>query len=1001
MAYLHSSLLPSQTSKSIFLDFFFFGRGEALQKSPLGMFRSLLYQLYRTSSIAKERIYEAYEEKRRGFGDQWKWQVVELEKLLKDVVKKVARKKEVTIFVDALDEAVDENGEKAAPGLLQFFHELNDSAVPEEGCLGGVKICVSCRHYPIVGSFGPGAVIQVEKENARDVWNFIHDKLQGSVPGWDGESLDARQGLVDGIARKADGVFQWASLRLPKIVRSLNDGDASIDEINEMIEGESNELFPLYESIFGNDIPVWLRKRALLFLQWMCFAERPMSLAELRFAMACDDDDVPWPRRCCEESEYFVKSDAQMEKLTKSLSGGLVEVRRHDTGTKIQFIHETVNEFLHSQGLQFLVSRVATSPAIYEGKIIGQSQTRLTRSCLNFLRMEYVLEETEQWLDGDENLPPFLGYATKYWFLHAKEAEKNEVPQQNIVNIFRSAPGTFETWVKGFTKIDYSHQDCPANDSSLIHVASSLNLKSVVQALLRSGVPVGARDARGMTALHLAAFHGNYDLAVLLLDSHAEIDAKCKNQSTPLERAAANGHESIAKLFLEKGADIDEKGSFSGCALQVAAAKGSTSLVRFLLENGADVNARSRDPRSGLQIAAGNGHEAVVRLLVAKGADLSITPDGYYTSGGNALHIAASMGYEEVCRVLLDEGADIHAETGEYGYALHAAVRNPNWSSLVRLLLERNANVHAAGGTYCTALQSAASRPDNEEIIRLLLDRGADVNLQGGLHGSAFLAATYSGSEGNIRLLIAHGACTDVEGGNYGNALQAAVVSGNSCLVKYFLDKGANVNKKGGEHGTALHAATRGGEAIVDLLLEKRADVNACGPEFGIVLNAAVHWRRESIVRKLLAGGAKISCDGTYLCALERAARRGDVNMLKILLDHGANINCHGGGRRAGALQNAASWGHKLAVELLLERGADINVQTSKYGTPLQMAILAGQKPVVELLLDRGADLNECSVFSMALEVAKGNKTITKLLLERGAKQVPDGEADNPDFRSE
>ncbi|TVY92179.1 Ankyrin repeat domain-containing protein [Lachnellula willkommii] len=950
--------------------------------------------LYQRSAVARDIILEAYEEKGYGFGEVWNWLASEVEGLLKAVVKKVAETKELTIFVDALDEAVDANGEKAAPWLLQFFYELNEIAIPEEGCLGGVKICISCRHYPVVGSFGPGTVIRMEKENERDVRNFIHDKLRNGVPGWDQAAVKARQGLVDGIARKADGVFQWASLRVPKIVQSLNDGDASLEEINDMIAGESNELFPLYESIFGNDIPVRLRKRALLFLQWVCFAERPMSLMELRFAMACDDEDLAWPRDCCEASEYFVKSDTQMQKLTKSLSGGLVEVRSHETGTRIQFVHETVNEFCHSRGLQLLASKAVIRPALHASNILGQSQSRLTRSCLNYLRMEYVMDETGQWLDGDECFPPFLEYATKYWTLHAEKAEKHGVSQENIVEILQSPAGIFEIWLKVVEKKKYYNVKISTWNVSLLHVAAAYNLRSVARALLQRGVPVGVRDDGDLTALHVAAEQGHEGMVVLLLNAEAEVNAKCRSQqSTPLEVAAVNGHYSIAKLLLERGTDLKDMSIYAN-VLHAAAAKGTLSLVRYLIENGASVNVENRNHEAAIAVAAGRGHERVVKLLLESGADVDAGKNGLM--GGTALQrAAASRGHDSICHLLLDAGADINARNGgDYAFALQAAAHGCNYST-VRLLLGRNADINAVGGYYGTALQAAAAKPDNEEIIKLLIDHGADLNIQGGYHGTAFLAAAASHSEANVHTLIERGADTNIEGGYNGNALSAAARSSEMSLVKFFVNRGADVNKRGGEHGTALHASIMNSQSIPEFLLEKGADMNAVDgsrDNFGPILNAAAYWGREYIVRKLLARGVATSCNESYMCALERATSGDSVNIIKMLLDHGADVNCHGRGMRAGPLHSAAYHGKVQVAELLLDRGADINAYLPNGGTPLQLAVSDNHKPVVELLLDRGADPNLGDVSPCCLEAAQGNKTITKLLLKRGAKQMPDRE---------
>jgi hypothetical protein len=59
-----------------------------------------------------------------------------------------------------------------------------------------------------------------------------------------------------------------------------------------MISEQSNDLFAFYENILKSVINPCSQGRTLLLLQWVCFAERPLSVSELRFALACDDEVV-------------------------------------------------------------------------------------------------------------------------------------------------------------------------------------------------------------------------------------------------------------------------------------------------------------------------------------------------------------------------------------------------------------------------------------------------------------------------------------------------------------------------------------------------------------------------------------------------------------------------------------------------------------------------------------------------------------------------------------
>ncbi|KAL1966418.1 hypothetical protein VTN77DRAFT_4560 [Rasamsonia byssochlamydoides] len=91
-------------------------------------------------------------------------------------------------------------------------------------------------------------------------------------------------------------------------------------------------------------------------------------------------------------------------------------------------------------------------------------------------------------------------------------------------------------------------------------------------------------------------------------------------------------------------------------------------------------------------------------------------------------------------------------------------------------------------------------------------------------------------------------------------------------------------------------------------------------------------------------------CTNSLTCA----ARRGHDEIVRLLLDRGANINARGRFSMT-ALQEAASEGNKAVVQLLLARGADVNAGSS---TALHKAARGGHKEVMRLLLDHGANIH-------------------------------------------
>ena len=84
-----------------------------------------------------------------------------------------------------------------------------------------------------------------------------------------------------------------------------------------------------------------------------------------------------------------------------------------------------------------------------------------------------------------------------------------------------------------------AHPDLPqklseAERSQLVHAAQDTNVMAV-RLMLSSGWPVDARDGRGRTALHWAAFHGNEELVRMILEYHPPLDCvDAEHHGTPL-----------------------------------------------------------------------------------------------------------------------------------------------------------------------------------------------------------------------------------------------------------------------------------------------------------------------------------------------------------------------------------------------------------------------------------------------------------------------------------
>ncbi|HKQ80374.1 MAG TPA: M56 family metallopeptidase [Blastocatellia bacterium] len=122
---------------------------------------------------------------------------------------------------------------------------------------------------------------------------------------------------------------------------------------------------------------------------------------------------------------------------------------------------------------------------------------------------------------------------------------------------------------------------------------------------------------------------------------------------------------------------------------------------------------------------------------------------------------------------------------------------------------------------------------------------------------------------------------------------------------------------------------------------------------------------------------------------LMKAAVAGDLEGINELINAGANVNGDIAiGEAPSPLIGAAREGQLEAVRLLLDRGADPNLALGGEGTPLIAAAREGRADVVLLLLDRGASIDQTAPGAenaLIQASMNGHLDVVKLLVARGA----------------
>ena len=156
-------------------------------------------------------------------------------------------------------------------------------------------------------------------------------------------------------------------------------------------------------------------------------------------------------------------------------------------------------------------------------------------------------------------------------------------------------------------------------------------------------------------------------------------------------------------------------------------------------------------------------------------------------------------------------------------------------------------------------------------------------------------------------------------------------------------------------------------------------------------LRRAFDKGNENEIIEILRSGV-MDLDGFYLTQnhlpLVRATERGWKDVVKYLLEEGADVNERLKQDGQTALLWAAFVGHYDIAKLLIARGANINVLEDMFGfTPMHAASVEGHTNVVKLLLDAGADVNARNYFGrtpLYFALCNNNIETIHLLREHG-----------------
>ncbi len=177
-------------------------------------------------------------------------------------------------------------------------------------------------------------------------------------------------------------------------------------------------------------------------------------------------------------------------------------------------------------------------------------------------------------------------------------------------------------------------------------------------------------------------------------------------------------------------------------------------------------------------------------------------------------------------------------------------------------------------------------------------------------------------------------------------------------VAKVLIEHGVDVNAKNGLDWTPLHVAAGTGQAVVaKILIEHGADVNA-KHKFGWV--PLYHAHDLNIIEILEEAGARWDVgninaegiDGSTPLHMAAGSNQADVAVIKILIEHGADVNAKI--KQLGWTPLHMAYNAEVA-NLLIAQGANVNAKDNAARTPLDLAEKEDREDVVKILKANGA----------------------------------------------
>jgi ankyrin repeat protein len=424
--------------------------------------------------------------------------------------------------------------------------------------------------------------------------------------------------------------------------------------------------------------------------------------------------------------------------------------------------------------------------------------------------------------------------------------------------------------------------------------------------------------------------------------------------------AAKAGDFATVKALIAQKADVNAPDADGTTALHWAVRADDVATVQALIRAGANVNAASRYGMTPLLFAAQNGDAKVVAALLKAGAN----PNAAMPEGETPLMSAARTGSVDAIKLLVETGAKVDQREQWQGQTALMWAASQNNAAAVKALIELGADKNARS----KLLSFPEFKWETSGMVVTVLPRGGWTPL---------MYAARDGAKDAVAALADEKADLNASDPDGTTALMYAIINAHFDTAAVLIEKGADPNVADSTGTAALYSAvdmhtmgpmlsrpspklldTRDAADIVRMLIDHGANVNA-------------RLKRPIIGRHHTPTGDASLGEGTT--PLARAAKSNDLQLMKMLLDAGADpkltlkdrttvlMIAAAGGAVVGAYAVAIPVTEDSSVEaikLCLDRGVDINAFNTSGTTAVHSAVQRGALKVVKFLGEHGAKLD-------------------------------------------